>query len=49
MPIICSWMIFFELRVHYNDSNREAQFGSKRAYFDFEWAELDFFVVLFEL
>ena len=29
--------------------NREAQFGSKLAYLDFKWAELDFFVVFFEL
>ena len=32
-----SWRIFFELRVHYNNNNREAQFGAKWAYLDSKW------------
>ena len=31
-----SWRILFELRVQYNNSNREAQFGAKWAYLEFK-------------
>ena len=31
-----SWRIFFELRIYYNNSNREAQFGTKWAYLKFK-------------